>query len=597
MEHLEELIPTKTQSFPPVYWGKREEEYGLANKLLILIERDPNIWHNLYPENSTNYYQKTAQCRELAKTLFANISEINAHLQNPYGLENYGTSVFTKLKNWENSFIKVLLTMPSSSNWPDRDKIKMLCPSFVRLAPLLWRHMETRKKFIDRDLSMARARLQFCTAITVYSPQRAAAQIAFQDSILRQLRDPLRSPHYLPPCASPIRDRASRNRQPKPNMAYYNPRQGSNASLPRKISSVIDSYASQSWEHKPQTSQQNSVSDTAMLSDQKTPEHDGRQTSSGVFNSPQWEKAAQQITTGDLGEKPHRLGKFQLRKMEPLLDDGEPQVDRVHQLELEIMELKGRTTELERIVIKLVGEKRRRCSSQQDQEDKADKVHLAKRHRRHERFDNPNPQKPEKARHPSTEREFSAAFRYLSSDSDDTENNPITSTDAMPPKINHIPVAYADFRQAESGEEFRPWHPLPQLKLPPQEISRVSSSELLFAARLREAAFLEQLPLSRAAFASPYQDEHELARGYPTATWTQVHTKGRSLGSTYSPLFTEKDVTEVSSWEELDKAGLRKWKEEVKANSHIRPDLYTVVKDKSERNVTIGFFTHEPLEE
>lgn len=593
MEHLEGLMPTKTQSFPPVYWGKREEGYGLANTLLILIERDPNIWHNLYPQTSTNFHQKTAQCRELAKTLFASISEISIHLQNPYGLENYATSVFTRLKNWENSFIKVLRTMPSSSNWPDQDKIKLFCPYFVRLAPLLWRHMETRKKFTDPDLSMARARLQFCTAITVYNPQRADAQIAFQDAVLRQLRDPLRSHHYLLPYASPIRDSASRNRLPKPNMAYYNPREGSNASLPRGISSVRGFYASQSCEHKPQTSQQNSVSDTAMLSDHKTPEHDGRQTSSGVVKPPQCEKAAQQITIGDLGEKPHRLGKFQLREMEPLLDDGEPQVNHVHQLQLEIMELKGRTAALERIVIQLVGEKRRRCSSQHDQEDKEDKVPLAKRHRR---FDNPNPQKPEKARHPSTEREFREAFRYLSSDSDDTEDNPITSTDAMPPKINHIPVAYADFRQAENGEESRPWHPLPQLKLPPQKISHVSSSEL-FAARLREAGFLEQQPLSRAPSASPHQDEHEPARGFPTATRTQVHKKGRGLGSTYSPLFNEKDVTEFSSWEELDKARLRKWKEEVEATSHISPDLYTVVKDKSERNVTIGFFKHEPLEE
>ena len=513
MEFLEESVLEKTLSYPPVYWGKRGEKYGLANTLLILIERDPNIWHNLYPQNSTDYYQKTAQCKELAKTLFANIPEISIHLRDPYGLENYGTSVFTRLKYWESSFTKALLTMPPSSTWPDQEKIRSFCPAFVRLAPLLWRHMETRKKFTNPDLSKAHARLQFCTAITVYNPQRAAAQIAFQDSVLRQLQDPLRSRHYLPiPCTSPTQNNASKNRLPKPNMAYYNPRQGPTALFARKISLVIDSYPSQSCEQKSQTSQQNYVSDSAVLPDQKNPEHEGRQTRSGVFKPLQHEKAAQQVTSGDLGEKPHRLDKFQLQEMEPLLDEGEPQANLVHQLQLEIRELKDRTSDLERIVIELVGEKRRRCSSQQDQQDKADKVHLAKRHRRYERFGKPNPQTPEKARHSSTEREVRKAFRYLNSDRDDTEDIPITSTDSMPPQINHISVAAADFHQAENREEFRPWHSLHPSKPPPQEISHVFSSKL-FAARLKEAAFLEQQRLSRAPPASPYEAA-QFAYGY-----------------------------------------------------------------------------------
>lgn len=76
-----------------------------------------------------------------------------------------------------------------------------------------------------------------------------------------------------------------------------------------------------------------------------------------------------------------------------------------------------------------------------------------------------------------------------------------------------------------------------------------------------------------------------------------MHTEVKAIGSTNSPSFTEKEVTEVSSWEELDKARLLTWKEKVGKTSHISPDLGTVVKDKRERNVTIGLVKHEPLEE
>ena len=74
MENLEESILEKAQTYPPVYLRKQVDEYGLTNTLLILIEKDPNIWHNLYPQNSIDYYQKTSQCKELTKILFTNIS-------------------------------------------------------------------------------------------------------------------------------------------------------------------------------------------------------------------------------------------------------------------------------------------------------------------------------------------------------------------------------------------------------------------------------------------------------------------------------------------------------------------------------------------
>lgn len=606
MEILEGSVSEKTINYPQVYWGKRGEEYGLANMLLVLIERDPKIWHNLYPQDSKDCYQKTAQCKELAKILFANIPEINIHLQTRYGLENYGLSVFKRLKYWESSFANALLTMSPSSNWPDQGKIDLLCPGFVRLAPLFWRHMETRKKFANPELSKARGRLQFCTAITVYNPQRAAAQIAFQDSVLRQLKDPPSSSDYSPiPRTSPNQNNASKNRLPEPNVAYYNPLQEPTALFGGKISLATESsYPSQSCEQNSQISQQSPVSDSAVLPDEKLPQHDGRQTRSGFFKPLQYEKAAQQVTSSDLGETPHQLDEFQLQEMEPLLDEGEAQADLVHQLQLEIRGLEGRTSDLERIVIKLVGEKRR-CSSEQDQQDKADKEHLDKRHRRYERFDNPNPQTPKKARQSSTEREFYKALRYLNSDGDDTEDVPITSTNSMPPQIDNISVASAGFRQGENREEFRPRHPLPRSKPPPQKITadfhqaekreefrpghslphpkpppppkitHVFSSQL-YAARLREAALLEKQRLSWARPAPPHQDEHEPARQFPSATQTQVQTEAKALGSTYSPHLTGKVVTEAGSREEyreeLDKARLRAWREEVETISQIRSD-------------------------
>ena len=480
MEDLEEPIPEKNQTYPSVSWGKPEDEYGLANTLLILIERNPKIFNDLYPQASKNYFQKKEQCRNLAEMLFANFPEINIHLRNSNGLKHYGFSVFTKLRYLEECFIKVLLTMPPISNWPSQDKIKSHCPFFVRLAPLLWRHMKTRRKFTEHNLSIAHARLQFCSTITVYNPQHAAAQIAFQDSVLRQLQDPLRSRHYY------------------------------------------------------------------------------------------------------LYGKPRRLGKFQLQEIEPLLDEGEPQANLVHQHELKIKELIGRTTELERIIIELVGKKRRRSFSEQNQQDKADNVPLTKRLRFDERFDKPNLQTPEQTRHSTTKHEFRKTFRYLNSDRDDAEDIPITSTDAMLPRKNYISVPSADFRQAENREEFGPWHSPTNLKPLPQAISHVSSSEL-FGARLREAAFLEKQPSSLAPPASPHQDENEPAKGFPTATKRQVYTKDKALGSTYLPFLPEKDVTDVSSWEKLDKARLRTWKEKEKV--------------KSERKVTIGFIKHEPFEE
>lgn len=137
MEDLEEPISEKNQTYPSVHWGKPEDEYGLANTLLILIERNTKILNDLYPQASNNYFQKKQQCRNLAEMLFANFPEINIHLRNSIGLKHYGFSVFTKLRYWEDCFRKVLLTMPPISNWPSQDKIKLHCPFFVRLAPLL----------------------------------------------------------------------------------------------------------------------------------------------------------------------------------------------------------------------------------------------------------------------------------------------------------------------------------------------------------------------------------------------------------------------------------------------------------------------------
>lgn len=191
MKFLEKTKSEEIPIYPQVKWGK-QENYGLAGILFVLVERDPNIQANLFPLNDNNSGKRTAQCKKLAKTLFTNIPEINIHLGNPDGLTHYTTSVLMRLRRWTDTFLSVLFTIPQYSNWPDREKIKSLCPSFARLAPLLWGFLKTRKKFFKPDMAIAmkRANLDFCSAITVYDPQRAAAQVAAQDAVLRQLQDP-----------------------------------------------------------------------------------------------------------------------------------------------------------------------------------------------------------------------------------------------------------------------------------------------------------------------------------------------------------------------------------------------------------------------
>lgn len=510
MELLEEIKPEKTSIYPQIYWEVRGE-YGLASILLILIERDLNIQSKLYPQNGNNNRQKKAQCKKLAQTLFINIPEINIHLGNPDGLDHYAISIMTRIRLWTASFLKVILTMPHSSNWPDQHKIKLLCPSFARLAPLLWGYLKTCRKFMNPDVSIAVAcaHLEFCSAITVYDPQLAAAQISAQNAVLRQLQDPYRRLHDIP-----ITFRFSRYRLPKTHMIYNGPPQELIASIVRKILPVTDPCASQSGEHEPKTSTQNFVSDIAVLSAQQTPRHGRIQARSGAFQPPQHKQAAQKITTGKLGEKPKRRDKIQLQEIEILFNEQEPEANPVRQLELELMELKDKTTELERIVIELVKRKRKGRLSHQGEEDAADAMHLAKKQRGNEPFGETSPQTPKNVRHSSNGPKLGEVSWYLNSETDDTHDNLNTTTDAIPPRINNNFVASAGFRQEEKKERVCPWHSPPHMikpsaSPPPQRISHVSSRELL-AIRLEEAAYLEQQGVDSAP---PRQnDEHELSR-------------------------------------------------------------------------------------
>lgn len=188
-----ETKPRNCSIYPHIYWGI-DGKYGLANILLVLVERDPKIRANLYPLANDRGGKMTAQCKELAIILFNNIPEIYVHLGNQDGLLHYGISVVTRLQRWTEAFLDVIVTMPQSSNWPDREKIRLLCPLFARLAPLLWGFLKTRKRFQrhDRATAVQRTNLKFCSAVTVYNPQRAAAQVAAEDAILRQLSDPYR---------------------------------------------------------------------------------------------------------------------------------------------------------------------------------------------------------------------------------------------------------------------------------------------------------------------------------------------------------------------------------------------------------------------
>lgn len=99
-----------------------------------------------------------------------------------------------RLRRWTEAFLDVIDTMPQSSNGPDREKISLLCPPFARLAPLLWGFLKTRKRFQrhNRATVVQCINLKFCPAVTLYNLQRAAAQVAAEDAVLRQLSDPYR---------------------------------------------------------------------------------------------------------------------------------------------------------------------------------------------------------------------------------------------------------------------------------------------------------------------------------------------------------------------------------------------------------------------
>lgn len=190
MKHSQASSSTKYFKYPQPKWGNLKED-GLATALLTLIERDEAIRKNLYPSQyNPRSGQKKAQCRELVKTLLAGVPEVTLHLQTPRGLEFYTEFLFSKLQLFEERFIDVILlvTDPDSDMPPDTDKIEAICPSFFRIAPLLWEYISTKRDFKNPLVSHAinRFNLNFCTAITPYDPQRAAAQIAAQDAVLRR---------------------------------------------------------------------------------------------------------------------------------------------------------------------------------------------------------------------------------------------------------------------------------------------------------------------------------------------------------------------------------------------------------------------------
>lgn len=586
--------PRKPQSYPFIYWGKTDKD-GLANVLLILIERDPKIRNNLFPQSyNPNDRHKQVQCQELAKTLFANIPKVNVHLQNLDGLYRYAESVITKIKRWEKSFVEVLLAMPHSSTWPDQDKIKLSCPSFVRLAPLLWEYVKT-KRFVSRDISIAisHSHLEFCKAITLYDPQRAAAQIAAEHAALRELRV---SRHGLPSTyASPSLARASRPHLIKPHLDYCDPRPELTAFLEPKISLDTNLHANQSDEHEPQSYRQSSVSDTAALSaqqsyrllnqyhrpTQQSSQQDGRHTRSGVLQPkyPQHENAAQKIQTGNSGQEQNRLGKS------------------VHQLELEVMELNKKTAELERIVIGLVGGQWGGLSSQQDQQKRADEPPFAKRQRRHERFEERNHQTLEIFRDSNSGLEYHEASRYLNRDREAAQAFPIIPAGVMPALAdNNYVASSADFGQAVNHEGFGPQYFMPE-KRPSawHSGSHVFSSQLFLA---QHEARLKQQCLSQAPLALPHQDEHEIARNPSAETGARVHVENQDLNFTHPQHFKEEDMPVVSSWKDLDNTRLLKWgQQEGKTSTHISPDRDTAVKDERGRNDTYGHVKLEMPEE
>lgn len=472
MELPWESVRKTRQIYPVVKWAGREDE-GLPGALLIIIERNPAIRDNLFPCCLGQMHKKTAQCRELALTMFRNIPDINVHLQSPDGLEHYATSVKMRLRRFEESFAKLLCKIPPASGWPCQDDINLICPSFVRLAPILWIYTKTQRKFNNLEImqGVAKSQLNFCSDVTVYDPQRAAAQIAAQDAVLRVLQDPSRSRCDL-------------------TSAYNSP-------------------------------------------------SPGRATSHHLLKP---RANAQPIITSNLGLKQDQFYN-NFRDVGLQSEEREAYANGVHQIELEILEIKEKAAELERIKIDLVREKRKEMSSRRHQQDSADELPLAKKQRLYGHFEELNSQTQELPSYSSSGPKFHGARAcwYLSSDKNNTQDKPSN-----------------------------PW----------PEHNKFNSSDL-FLARCGEEANLARRQVNRATFASP-QGELEIVRIFSLKSWKQVHTKDKAPISTNSIHFKEEDIPVVSSWDDLDTARLRTWKQEkAKATRHIKLFPNIVVTDGS----------------
>lgn len=180
--------------YPNVKWENLGDNESTEEILLILIERNEWIRTNLYfsTYNLRRFRQKKAQYEELAKTLFTRIPEISIHLQTPQGLNHYTELISSRLHRFEERFLDVILqaTDEDHSDTPlDPAQIEKICPSFFRLAPLIWEYISAKRGDFKNPLiskAINRSNLNFCTAITLYDPNRPAAQIAAQDAILRR---------------------------------------------------------------------------------------------------------------------------------------------------------------------------------------------------------------------------------------------------------------------------------------------------------------------------------------------------------------------------------------------------------------------------
>lgn len=219
MEYSQVMISNEPKEYPVLEWGNLGKS-GLTEALFILIERNETIRNNLYPLNyDPRSRRKRAQCRELVKTIFAGKANVMIHLQTARGLEHYTELLLSRLRHFEDSFIDVLVRSNNSDfdGPPDDDEIERICPSFRRLASLLLEFTRTRRGIKDILVQNAveEVSIEFESAVTLYDPLRAAAQIAAQDAVLRRLyQDPSKTnrlsthasrsrehstnPHHLP---------------------------------------------------------------------------------------------------------------------------------------------------------------------------------------------------------------------------------------------------------------------------------------------------------------------------------------------------------------------------------------------------------------